>query len=250
MIKLGDSFELLKEIPDKSVDLLLTDPPYEQVGGGSRDTEHWNHKGIYAGNSYMKTEMSSFGRDDIFRFLNMTLPKLKKINAYIFCSRLQLAHYFEYINAHKLKFDLLFWNKAPNGTYMVRTTKVFTNDIEYVIRLYEPYVGLNRFTRPDGKLDSRLYLKNQCVPKVIGDHETTKPVELLSRYIKLSSNREDVVLDPFMGSASTGVAAILNGRRFIGFEKEKRYFDMAERRLETARMQRINEIYEETTVRG
>lgn len=239
-IQYGDYAELIKNIPDKSIDLLLTDPPYEHIKGGCKDKEHWNKNGVYSGTSFMNTDLSNFGRKEVFDFLNAIDPKMKKMNAYIFCSRLQLAHYFAWISEHKYKYDLLFWNKATEGGYMVRSTKVFTNDIEYVVRLYEPYVGLNRIEKEDGSLDSKFYLKNQTVAKVKGDHETTKPLELLNKYIKLSSNEGDVVLDPFMGSGSTGVSCVLNGRNFIGFEKEKVYFDMAQRRITDSRLEIIN----------
>jgi len=63
------------------------------------------------------------------------------------------------------------------------------------------------------------------------DHMTVKPIDLMARLIEVFSVKGQTVLDPFLGSGSTGVAALQAGRRFIGFEIEKRYFDMAEKRL-------------------
>lgn len=63
------------------------------------------------------------------------------------------------------------------------------------------------------------------------DHMTVKPVELMERIIEVFSLKGQTVLDPFLGSGTTGVAALARGRRFIGFEIEKRYFDMAVKRL-------------------
>lgn len=65
-------------------------------------------------------------------------------------------------------------------------------------------------------------------------HPTQKPVDLLRWLIRSFSNPGDMVLDATMGSGSTGVAAILEGRSFIGIEKEKRYFDIAKKRIEMA----------------
>lgn len=63
------------------------------------------------------------------------------------------------------------------------------------------------------------------------NHPTQKPVKLIKRLIQASSNKGDTVLDPFMGSGTTAVAAILEDRKFIGFETNKEYFDKANARL-------------------
>ena len=66
-------------------------------------------------------------------------------------------------------------------------------------------------------------------------HTCEKPVDILSRIIRVSSRAGDVVLDSFMGSGSTGVACVQEGRNFIGIEQERRYFEIAQRRIEEAR---------------
>ena len=58
-----------------------------------------------------------------------------------------------------------------------------------------------------------------------------KPVELLKQYIKLASQENDIVLDPFMGSGSTGIACKELNRNFIGYELEPKYFDIAQQRI-------------------
>ena len=65
-----------------------------------------------------------------------------------------------------------------------------------------------------------------------GKHHTQKPLELLNRLILATTNRNDIVLDPFMGSGTTGVAALKSNRKFIGIEKDKDYFEIAKKRLE------------------
>jgi len=66
------------------------------------------------------------------------------------------------------------------------------------------------------------------------EHETQKPLSLMSELVELFSNRGDLVCDPFMGSATTGVAAVKLGRRFVGIEREERYFDLSCRRVSDA----------------
>ena len=76
------------------------------------------------------------------------------------------------------------------------------------------------------------------VPKGIGDgHPTQKPVALLKAWVADFTDIQETILDPFMGSGTTGVAAVQMGRKFIGIEREERYFDIACRRIEQAQRQ-------------
>ena len=67
--------------------------------------------------------------------------------------------------------------------------------------------------------------------KTFGKHPTQKPLDLLERIILASTNEGDLILDPFMGSATTGVAALKHNRKFVGIEKEKEFVELAEKRL-------------------
>lgn len=80
-------------------------------------------------------------------------------------------------------------------------------------------------------------LKFDSVPQCHRTHPTEKPVDLLKYLIKTHSNEGELILDNTMGSGSTGVAAILNGRRFVGIEKEQKYFEIAQRRIEQAQQE-------------
>ena len=67
--------------------------------------------------------------------------------------------------------------------------------------------------------------------KKLGKHPTQKPIGMMEYFINVLSNKGDTVLDPFMGSGTTGVATVRTGRNFIGFEREDEYFGTAERRI-------------------
>jgi len=67
--------------------------------------------------------------------------------------------------------------------------------------------------------------------KKYGKHPTQKPLELISRCIRASTNPGDIVFDPFSGSASTGVSALMLDRHFIGCELEKEFIEIAKQRL-------------------
>lgn len=85
---------------------------------------------------------------------------------------------------------------------------------------------------------------NRAVPNIWrsskpreGEHPNEKPVELCEHFIDLTTNAGELVLDPFMGSGTTGVACMNLGRKFIGIEIERKYFDIGCRRIEDAQRQ-------------
>ena len=228
-----DCLEGMKKIEDNSVDLIITDPPYEHIKGGMKSKKY--NVGTWKSDSYMNEKMSDFKKEDIFNFLDVSITKMKKVNMYIFCSKLQLAHYFDYLNKNKkLKYDLLVWDKSSDDDkYSMKSSKFFTQDIEYIIRIYESGVSLNKVWNEERtKSDSRYYMKRQKFKQPKGKHGTMKPVELIERFIELSSNENDIVLDPFMGSGTTAVACINTSRNYIGFEISEEYCELANDRIQ------------------
>ena len=240
----GDCLELMKQLPDESVDLVVTDPPFEYVQGGMKSKRL--NRGTWKKQSYTNTTMSSFKHDDIFNFLDLVIPKMKKVNMFIFCSKLQLAHYFDYLNQHKkLKFDLLIWDKSSKtDKYSMKSSMFFSSDIEYVVRIYQSGVHLNKIWNAEHThADSKLYMKRQKFQQPRGIHETMKPVELLKQYIELASQENNIVLDPFMGSGSTGIACKELNRNFIGMELDEEYFKIAKERINNVKEVEEDEIY-------
>ncbi len=79
--------------------------------------------------------------------------------------------------------------------------------------------------------------------KTFGKHPTQKPIDLLNRIIKASTNEGDIVLDPFLGSGTTAVSCVLNNRKYIGIEKEKEYFELAKKRVENAEIKVKNGLF-------
>lgn len=191
-------------------------------------SKHINN-GTWKCESYMNQKMSQFGYSKIITFLDLVKPKMKKVNMYIFCSKLQISHYLEWIKREKLKYDLLIWNKGLKG---LKSTKFFGQDIEYVMRIYENGVSLRKITDDEGKSKVEYYLKCQKIKQPRGVHETMKPVELISHYIELSSDKDNTVLDPFMGSGTTSIACKRLKRNFIGIEINEDYYKLAKNELE------------------
>lgn len=82
--------------------------------------------------------------------------------------------------------------------------------------------------------------------KGLGKHPTQKPIRLLTRIVEASTVRGDLVLDPFMGSGTTGVACALAGRRFVGIDADPRFVDLAIRRIRASLAQQTDGLFETT----
>ena len=97
-------------------------------------------------------------------------------------------------------------------------------------------IGLGKIAICNGR--ERLMINNKKA------HSTQKPEALLNRIILASSNQKDLILDPFMGSGTTGAIAKKLNRKFIGIEKEKKYYQIAKKRIFST--EQLNENYLET----
>lgn len=231
-IKLGDCLELLKEIPDNSIDLIVTDPPYEfQQGGGGGTFGSKNR-------SYHKEYISLYHEEDknndlkfISKGFDLSLLDefcrvLKKINIYIWCSKSQLGKIINYFEEKNCSIDLLTWHKT-NPTPTCNNT--YLSDTEYCIfarekgvKLYGTYHTKKKYyITPINKSDKKLY-----------NHPTIKPLKIIQNLIINSSNEGDIVLDPFLGSWTTAVASKMLKRQYIGFEINKDYFEIAQKRID------------------
>ena len=124
--------------------------------------------------------------------------------------------------------DTLIWKKT-NPMPRNRDRR-YVPDVEMIIWFIKP--GKWVYNRQNPKYESSVL----SIPSESGGgfkryHPTQKPVKLIEYLIKIHSNKEDIVLDPFMGSGTTAIGAINSNRRFIGFELEKKYFDISINRI-------------------
>lgn len=220
-----DSLAFIKTLPDKSIDLVITDPPYKvhgAFGGGS--------VGRATKLNYTVANLRNTGLNvgyDFKAYNDEFCRVLKKVNVYIWTNKVYIPMYFKYyVEERKCKFDILCWHKT--NTVPTYGHKYLT-DTEYC--LYFRDVGM---CDPQTYMDAKTFyvsLLNLKDKKKWG-HPTIKPLEFTEAMVRNSSKAGDTVLDPFMGSGTTGVAAIRNGRKFIGIEIQEEYFKSAERRLQ------------------
>jgi DNA modification methylase len=162
------------------------------------------------------------------KVLDLLIPKMKKVNMYIYCSKYQVQMILEYFKKKNCNFDILVWHKQNPSPL---TNNIYLNDLEYVLFFREKGV----------KLYGNYHTKKKCyisgtnqLDKKKWLHPTIKPLPFIENHIINSSKEGDVVLDMFAGSGTTLVGAINTKRQFIGFEKDAKYYEIANRRIAEA----------------
>lgn len=230
----GDCFDLIEKIDDNSISLMVTDPPYLFDNGRWLSSKAMGTRSILGKGSIFDTEemiyndMSTFGVDDIRKFLDMVLPKFKIPNMYLCCSDTQVPIYGMWAREHNLHFQILCWEKPLS----VINKNRFSTNVEYVCRIYDFGTALNRIS-PNEVYNKVIHIPTERDKQ----HPTQKPVALFERLIRLSSEEGGIILDPFCGSGTTALAAHKAKRHFICIEKEEKFFKIAEKRIITERQQ-------------
>lgn len=226
-----DCLEVMKDIPDNSIDCAVIDPPYKIVAGGCRKVADKECSGILnrrrdnkrtdwvdevrSGKMFKHNEIKfSDWLPELFRVLK------DKSHCYLMINSRNLKDL--QVEAEKVGFkfqNLLIWDKGnvtPNRYYM--------QGFECILML-----------RKGGAktINDRGSSNILRVPNIIGNkkHPSEKPVELLQIMIRNSTNEGDTVIDPFMGSGSAGLACLNTNRKFIGVELDENYFQIAEARI-------------------
>lgn len=229
----GDCLELMKNIPDGSVDLILCDLPY--------------------GTTQCKWD-SIIPFNDLWEQYNRIIKEKGAISLF---AQEPFATNLRYNNLKMYKYDWI-WEK-PQGTNFLNAKNQPLKNYEIIcifgkkklkynpqMTKGKPYISGNGNVGEVYGGREKVITKNEGVryPKSIQPfnmvsnkqrlHPTQKPVPLLEYLIKTYTNKGDLVLDNCMGSGSTGVACINTGRDFIGMELEKEYYDIAVKRLKEA----------------
>lgn len=212
----GDVFDCLALIPDGSIDCVITDPAYESL-------EKHRKKGTTT--RLKNSKASSNEWFDIFP--NESFPRLldefyrvmsKNSHLYVMCDD-ETSNILWDVNRRHCKFKWwkrIVWDKTKIGMgYHYRAR------YEFIAFLEKGKRKLNDLSMPD-------VLE---IPRVWNGYPTEKPVGLMRKLIEQSTNEGETVLDPFMGSGSTGVAALDLGRNFVGFDKSEKACSISLSRL-------------------
>lgn len=217
----GDCLDLMNKIPDESIDLIVTDPPYKTItGGDSNGKNSVRPKGMLSGNRKLFKHQNDAPPEQWIPELYRVLKNWS--HCYIFTNSLNMRTMLNVANSVGFKLhNILVWEKnncTPSQFYM--------KNCEYVLFLRK---GKAKWINNIG-LSKTVHQFNN----IIGNkqHPTEKPVELIQFYIENSTIAGDTVLDPFMGAGSCGVACKNTGRNFVGIELDAGYFNIAKQRIE------------------
>ena len=237
-IIIGDALEELPKISSESVDLVFADPPYnmsKKKGLGWKYSKHIT----------MQEEWDMFSKDEYFKFnqkwIKECLRILKHGGSLWICGSFHNIYQVGFILQHLENVKInnsIVWFK-PNAQPNI-TCRMFTESTEHLIWASKNGKG-KRWTfnyELMKQMNNGKQMRNVwAIPltpkkeKWAGVHPTQKPMELLRRVILSCTKEGDTVLDPFVGSGTTSVVAKMLGRNSIGIEKEKKYLNIIEKRL-------------------
>lgn len=248
-IYLGDSEELLKELPDECIDLVVTSPPYDNLRKYNGVVDTWNHEkfkkianelirtlkpgGVIVWNVNDKTESgsetgTSFRQALYFMDnglnLNDTMLWLKS-NPLPQVKQPRYNQVFEY---------MFVFSKGKPKTFnpIMVPCKCAGQNYDSTCKNMG---GENGRTKKQFKINTEKVDDNVwkfAVAQNKSPHPAIFPIELPKRHIISWTNKDDVVLDPFIGSGTTALAAIELGRKYIGFEMNEEYFEWAKKKIE------------------
>ena len=240
-----DSLRVLNDLDEDSVDMIFADPPYNLSNGGF--TVHAGR--MVSVNKGIWDISNGFENDYAFHYkwLEACRRVLKPGGTLwvsgTYHSIYQCGYAMQALGYHILN-DISWFkpNASPN-----LSCRFFTASHETIIWARKEkkakhtfnYSAMKEGSWPEDKL-KKPGLQMRSVwsmgtpkpeEKKFGKHPTQKPLDLLKRIVLASTNKGDVIIDPFTGSSTTGIAAIMNGRKFVGIDTEKKYLDLSIKRF-------------------
>lgn len=228
----GDSLAFLATLPSASVDAVITDPPYSS-GGMVRSDRMAGTATKYVQSDSGNQALSDFAGDN------------RDQRAYGYWLALWLSECLRITKPGGVCLLFTDWRQLPTTTDALQSGGwVWRGLVPWVKPVARPTAG--RFTSQCeyvvwGSCGSMgMDLTAPCFPGFYQanaprdrEHQTQKPLEVMRKLVQIAP-KGGVVLDPFMGSGTTGVAAVLEGRDFIGAELTEHYYEVAQRRIQTA----------------
>lgn len=235
----GDSLELMASLPAESVDCIWTDPPYNLSNDGITcvsgrmvkvNKGEWDRsQGVEQDHEFNKVWLSA-----CYRLLKPTGTIWVTGTLHVYPS---VGFAMQQIGFRILN-DIVWEKSAPPPNLGCRC---FTHSTELILWATKARKGKERYTFNYEEMkaeNNNKQMKNvwrMSAPgkneKLHGKHPTQKPVDLISRCLRASTNPEDIVFDPFSGSSTTGIAALALGRRFIGCEADGNHVELSIKRL-------------------
>lgn len=214
-----DYLKALQVVPESSIDLVIADPPYRfnSKGGGFYDPDYDKRRKYND-----ELENLACTKFKPSQFLIALKPVMKKFYGYFFCNKVLLDEYIGFAKSNKFNFDILVMAKTnPIPAY----NNHHLSDLEYIVMVREKGTYFSKHREID---DFRKFYLTSCKKE---SHPAQKPLELIERFVRVSSKEGDIVLDPFMGSGTTAVACKKLKRNFIGFDISEKCCETTRKRL-------------------
>lgn len=228
LLSKGNATELIRTVDSDSIDLILTDPPY-------------NLSPYSTGN--IKAPWRKEINNDLAEWDNLVfnpiewVDEFKRVlkptgNIFAFTSYNMLGKWHEAFDPVFDTFQFVVWHKTNPVPKLRRAG--FLNSCELIVALWNKSHNWNFTNQKDmhNFIEAPICMGLERLKEPL--HPTQKPVRVLKKLIEWGSNPGDLVFDPFMGVGSSGVAALQMERRFLGFELDPDYFNAAKIRLEAA----------------
>ncbi len=222
----GDSKDIIKRIPDNSIDFILTDPPYN-IG------KHSTGNIPLPGRSAMNNDVAAWDHIDFHpeewaeEFIRILKPTG---NLFIFTTYNQIGKWYDCLDHRFDASNFMVWHKTNPAPKIFKAG--FLNSCELVFTCWNKKHTWNFISQAEmhNFIESPICMR----PERLSDpkHPAQKPVSILKKIIEIASNPGDIIFDPFMGVGSIGVAAIEMKRKFIGVELDKSYYQAAKNRIE------------------
>ena len=226
-IHLGDAYELIKQVPDKSVDLIVTDPPYEIKGLSEKPhgLSKWKPGSIKHEKEMFEMKENLVEGVDL-AILDEFVRVMKKINIYLWCNKEQIYDYLTYfVKERGCNWEMLIWAKENPAPFYGNH---YLKDKEYCLYFWERGVDLDTRTFQTSKTVFLTQVNKADKGKYA--HPTIKPEEIIENLIKNSCGG-GLVFDPFVGSGTTCAVAKRLGYDYLGFEINPKWHAVAVDRL-------------------
>jgi len=224
-----DCREGMKELPDGCVDLVLTDPPFNSEKKMGSSFRPGSKNKINPLEWFIYDNMSGRAYSNWFSIRLKELYRITKsgCHIYIFSNWRSLRNIMDLLEMNFFSInDLIVWDKNQFGIGFY-----YRPQIEFII-----FASKNKPRKLNNQNTSNIFRIKRVSNK---DMNTLvqKPVELIEKIINITSSQLDLILDPFMGSGTTAIAAIRTGRNFIGMEISQAYVEIANKRIGYERQQ-------------
>ena len=240
----GDCIEIRRKIPKGKVQLILTDPPYNASNGGVNLPDNKTGGAYYKVNE----EWDKFGNyKDYMQFTKRWLEEADKLLApngsIMVCGSLHnIGEVIVALKEREYKFiNLITWKKTNPMPSITKRT--LTHSTEFIVWFAKGkgwkfnYKNMKKYSQGKQLRDVWEFSICQGSERIKGKngraaHPTQKPLELFKRLVEMATDEGDIIIDPFMGSGTTAIAAMQLNRDWIGIDNNKGYIDLANKRIE------------------